>query len=83
MQRFLNQFRANHRRRRYPTLDKYIFPEISKGVPIPVSILILIRKFMINNFFFKIGYRGLIAYPFQKNSIAEVSPINQGLFKIW
>ncbi|KAG8194956.1 hypothetical protein JTE90_021417 [Oedothorax gibbosus] len=29
--------RANHRRRRHPVLDKYIFPEISKGVPVPIN----------------------------------------------
>ncbi|GBM32722.1 Putative phosphoenolpyruvate synthase [Araneus ventricosus] len=30
--------KANHRRRRQPTLDKYIFPEIMKGFPVPVRI---------------------------------------------
>ncbi|KAG8194954.1 hypothetical protein JTE90_021415 [Oedothorax gibbosus] len=30
--------RANHRRRRHPILDKYIFEEISKGVPVPINL---------------------------------------------
>ncbi|GFS62473.1 phosphoenolpyruvate synthase, partial [Trichonephila inaurata madagascariensis] len=30
--------KANHRRRRYPVLNKYIFPELSKGYPKPVNI---------------------------------------------
>ncbi|XP_042908700.1 rifampicin phosphotransferase-like isoform X2 [Parasteatoda tepidariorum] len=29
--------RARHRRRRYPILDKYIFPEIMKGFPKPID----------------------------------------------
>ncbi|XP_042908698.1 rifampicin phosphotransferase-like isoform X4 [Parasteatoda tepidariorum] len=30
--------RANHRKRRYPVLDKYIFPEIMKGFPKPINL---------------------------------------------
>ncbi|XP_035206924.1 uncharacterized protein LOC118181831 [Stegodyphus dumicola] len=30
--------RATHRRRRYPEMDSYIFPEISKGIPVPVNL---------------------------------------------
>ncbi|GFR12159.1 putative phosphoenolpyruvate synthase, partial [Trichonephila clavata] len=30
--------KANHRRRRYPVLNKYIFPELAKGYPKPVNI---------------------------------------------
>ncbi|GIY37705.1 putative phosphoenolpyruvate synthase [Caerostris extrusa] len=30
--------KANHRRRRYPTLDKYIFPEIMKVFPKPINV---------------------------------------------
>ncbi|GIX97214.1 putative phosphoenolpyruvate synthase, partial [Caerostris darwini] len=29
--------KANHRRRRHPVIDKYIFPELIKGFPIPVN----------------------------------------------
>ncbi|GFT27566.1 putative phosphoenolpyruvate synthase [Nephila pilipes] len=38
--------KANHRRRRQPTLDKYIFPEIMRGLPKPINVD---RKVVVNN----------------------------------
>ncbi|GFS84693.1 putative phosphoenolpyruvate synthase [Trichonephila clavipes] len=38
--------KANHRRRRQPILDKYIFPEIMRGFPKPIN---MDRRVVINN----------------------------------
>ncbi|GBM32730.1 Putative phosphoenolpyruvate synthase [Araneus ventricosus] len=36
--------KANQRRRRQPIIDRYIFPEIIKGFPIPVSFICILKQ---------------------------------------